>query len=180
MTTAETTPRVTTPPNTPTQKDEAAHAVVRNHTLMAAGGGLIPVPGLDVAAVMGLQVNMIRKLAEIYHVPFDPTDVGTILSCVATTGLGKLVAYAVNSYTTLFSEFGSFSDNLTGGLVSGALTFGTGEIIQTHFANGGTMADLDYNHFISYYRVKVQEGDLVPQDIMQIESGIRSALAALG
>lgn len=180
MTTADTNPHVTTKQSTTTRKDEDAHAIVRNHTLMAAGGGLIPIPGVDVAAVMGLQVNMVRKLAEIYHVPFDPTDVRTILSCVATTGLGKLVTYAVNSYTTLFSEFGSFSDNLTHGLVSGALTFGTGEIIQTHFANGGTMENLDYTHFVSYYQTKIEEGDLVPQDIMQIENGIRNALSALG
>lgn len=160
-------------------QDEAAHAVVRNHALMAAGAGLIPVPGIDVAAVTGLQINMIRKLSEIYNVPFDPTDVRTILSSVATTGLSKLVGYAVNSYTSLFSEFGSFSDNITNGLVTGAATFGTGEIIQTHFKNGGNMLNLDYNHFIAYYKAKVQDGDLIPQDIMQIESGIRNAMKAI-
>lgn len=179
MTTAETIPNPSTEQPTTTQI-EAANAVVRNHALLAAGGGLIPVPGVDVAAVMGLQVNMIRSLAEIYQVPFDATDVRTILSCVATTGLGKLVSYAVNSYTTLFDELGSFSDNLTNGLVAGALTYGTGEIIQLHFEQGGTMANLDYTHFIGYYQNKIQEGDIVPQDIMQIESSIRTALAALG
>lgn len=160
-------------------KDDAADSVIRNHALLAAGAGLIPVPGMDVAAVTGIQINMIRKLSEIYQVPFDATDVRTILSATATTGLSKLVSYAVNSYTSLFSEFGSFSDNLTHGLVAGAATFGTGEIIQAHFEKGGNMLNLNYTHFISYYQTKIQDGDLIPNDIMQIESGIRSAMQAV-
>ncbi|MFK7931869.1 MAG: DUF697 domain-containing protein [Saprospiraceae bacterium] len=179
MTTVEETPDVTTQQPTTTERAAAGDAIIRNHALLAAGGGLIPVPGLDVAAVTGIQINMIRRLSELYGLPFEVQDVRTILSCVAATGLGKLVSYAVNSYTTLFEEFGSFSDNLTNGLVSGAITFGTGEIIQTHFEHGGTMGDLDYMDFIDYYQEKIQSGDLVPQDIMQIEQGIRSALTAL-
>ena len=176
---ATITPHVTTKQSTTTTKDEAAHSTVRNHALLAAGAGIIPIPGVDAAAVAGVQVNMIRKLSEIYHVPFDPADAQTIISAVVTTGLSRLVAYAVNSYTTLFSEFGSFSDNLTNGLVSGAATFGTGEVIQTHFKHGGTMNDLDYNHFITYYQEKIQSGDIVPNDIMHIENGIRSAMQAV-
>ncbi|MEL7021686.1 MAG: DUF697 domain-containing protein [Bacteroidota bacterium] len=159
--------------------DDSADAVIRNHALMAAGGGLIPLPGLDTAAVMGLQINMIKELSALYDVPFRVADVRTILSCVITTGLAKLIGQVVNTYTTLFDGLGTFSDNLTNGLVAGAVTFGTGEIIQQHFRQGGTIDNLNYIHFIDYYRIKIQEEDLIPKDILQIENSIRSVLAAL-
>lgn len=165
-------------PNVTTKVEEEAQTIIRNHAFFAAGTGLIPLPGLDIAATTFVQLEMIRKLSDLYRVPYDVLDVKTILTSLSTSGLSRLIAYGVNTYTTLFSELGSFSDNLTNGLVSGAATYGTGEIINIHFQKGGTIDNLNFTHFFDYYSQKLESGDFVPAEIAQIEKGLRSAISS--
>ena len=43
-----------------------AEDIIKRKTLYAAGAGLIPFPILDVATLLGVQLTMIRSLADLY------------------------------------------------------------------------------------------------------------------
>ncbi|MEM0998095.1 MAG: GTPase, partial [Bacteroidota bacterium] len=45
---------------------------INKYSLIAAGAGLIPIPVIDLAAVSGVQFDMIRQLCIQYGVGFDP------------------------------------------------------------------------------------------------------------
>ena len=59
-----------TTPMTENRSEEAASQLVDRFSLWSGAAGLIPVPLIDVVAVGGVQLQMLRKLSEIYGVPF--------------------------------------------------------------------------------------------------------------
>jgi len=59
-----------TTPMTDEQRDEAASQIVDRFSLWSGAAGLIPVPFVDIAAVGGLQLQMLRRISEVYGIPF--------------------------------------------------------------------------------------------------------------
>ena len=59
------------PPSSDVERDKLATSVVDRYSLYAGGAGLIPIPAADIAAVAAVQLQMVRKLSEIYGVPFS-------------------------------------------------------------------------------------------------------------
>ncbi len=57
-------------PTTDAEREEAASQLVDRFSLWSGAAGLIPVPLIDVVAVGGVQLQMLRRLSEIYGVPF--------------------------------------------------------------------------------------------------------------
>ena len=55
---------------TETSRRQEAHKITVRRTLYAAGAGLIPIPIVDAAAILGIQALMIRDIAHIYEVEF--------------------------------------------------------------------------------------------------------------
>ena len=51
-------------------RDEAASKLVDRFSLWSGAAGLIPLPIVDIAAVGGVQLEMLRRLSDIYGVPF--------------------------------------------------------------------------------------------------------------
>src|SRR4029077_18710581 len=60
-------------PETAEAKDRRARAtaVVKRLSLWSGAAGLIPIPLVDLAAVGGVQIEMLRRVSKIYDVPFS-------------------------------------------------------------------------------------------------------------
>ena len=52
-------------------RDERASQLVDRLSLWSGAAGLIPLPLVDMAAVGGVQLYMLRRLSEIYEIPFS-------------------------------------------------------------------------------------------------------------
>ena len=66
------------------RRDELASQVGRAvFVLWSGAAGLIPVPIVDVAAVGGVQLLMLRRLSEIYGVPFSDNRGKSIIASLA-------------------------------------------------------------------------------------------------
>src|SRR5882762_4153602 len=65
------------------QRDEQAAQLVDRLSLWSGAAGLIPVPLVDIAAVGGVQLHMLRRLSEIYGVPFSENRGKSILASIA-------------------------------------------------------------------------------------------------
>ena len=61
-------------------------SIIKKHIFFSMGVGLIPVPMLDMVAITGVQLNMLRKLAEMYEVPFNEHKVKSTLSSLVGGG----------------------------------------------------------------------------------------------
>src|SRR5713101_2083222 len=65
------------------QRDDAASKLVDRFSLWSGAAGLIPVPLVDIAAVGGVQMQMLRRLSEIYGVPFSDNRGKAIIASLA-------------------------------------------------------------------------------------------------
>ena len=64
--------------------------IIRENTLWATGGGLIPVPMLDMIAITAVELKMLKELSALYEVPFREHQVKSILALLLA-GMGAPV-----------------------------------------------------------------------------------------
>jgi len=148
-------------PMTDEQRDELASELVNRFSLWSGAAGLIPVPILDMVAVGGVQLQMLRRLSEIYGVPFAENRGKSIIATLA----GSFIPASTATGTAV--SLGSLVKGLPGvgtaiGIVSmpafsAAATFAIGKVFIQHFASGGTLLDFnppDYREFIKAQKEK--------------------------
>src|SRR6478736_820723 len=108
-----------------------ARKLVERFSLYSGVAGLLPVPVVDVAAVGGVQLQMLRRISQLYDVPFSKNRGKAIVASLAgtmipaSTGLG--VASMAKSVPAL----------------SVGATYVIGMAFVEHFARGGTLLDFD-------------------------------------
>jgi uncharacterized protein (DUF697 family) len=149
-------------PTTDEERDQLASQLVDRFSLWSGAAGLIPVPLIDMAAVGGVQLQMLRRLSEIYGVPFAENRGKSIIASLA----GAIIP--ASTATTTAMGVGSLAKGLPGvGTVIGALsmpvfsagvTYVIGKVFIQHFASGGTLLDFnppDYREFIKAQQEKL-------------------------
>ncbi len=133
--------------------------VVRYHVWGAMGVGLVPVPLVDVAGIMGIQLNLLRMLARMYGAPFRKDASRNIVSAF----LGGVAPAAIEP--TLFSSvvkiipvMGQTAGVVSMPILAGASTYAIGKVFIQHFASGGTFLTFDPQQVKAYYAHMFAEG----------------------
>ena len=90
------------------RRDEQASQLVDRYSLWSGAAGLIPIPIVDVAVVGGVQIQMLRKLSEIYGVPFSDNMGKSVLASLA----GSLIP--ASTATTTAMGVGSLMKGIPG------------------------------------------------------------------
>lgn len=138
-----------------------AEKLIREHMIVAMGAGLIPVPFADWATTTAVQLNLVRKLAALYDVPFfSGMANGLIASLVgATTVRGGA------SIVKLIPGVGWIAGGLTASVLAAATTYAVGKVFASHFASGGTLKDFDMETAKKAYTRAFQEGQRVYDEV---------------
>src|SRR5436190_10205945 len=142
-------------------RDELASQLVDRLSLWSGAAGLIPVPLVDIAAVGGVQLHMLRRLSEIYGVPFSDNRGKSILASLAGAVIPASTAtttmVGVGSLVKSFPGLGTAVGALTMPVFSAGATWVIGRVFIQHFASGGTLLDFnppDYREFIKTQKEK--------------------------
>ena len=129
---------------------QKANKIIRIRTLLATGAGFIPLPLLDAAGILTIQLWMLRDLAKLYDIPFKKhlakSLVGTLVGNVGSTGLIKFIP--------------GLGHLLGGGAVAvsgGAATYALGKVFAQHFDQGGTLLSFDPIKSREYFRAFYEE-----------------------
>ncbi len=138
-------------------REAEALALVDSFLPWSAGAGILPLPGVDMALIIGVQLRMLAKLAELYGVPFKEQAakslVATLMaSLVQNTVLGSL-AYAFKFTPVLGPLLG------IAGLpaVAAAGTFALGKVFITHLEAGGTFLEFDPQKVQAHFRAEFEK-----------------------
>ena len=143
---------------TDARRDEVASQLVDRLALWSGAAGLIPLPVVDLAAVGGVQLYMLRRLAEIYGVPFSENRGKSVLASLAGAVIPFTTATTIGGLAKFFPVFGTAIGQLTMAGVSAPATWVIGKVFIQHFASGGTLLDFnppDYREFIKAQREKL-------------------------
>jgi uncharacterized protein (DUF697 family) len=141
--------------------------IVRNHVLGSMGVGLIPVPLVDIVALTGVHLNMLRRLAKAYDIPFSKDKVKNILGSLIGAGLPVSLSGAFFSLIKGIPIIGQTTGALAMPILAGATTYAVGKVFNQHFASGGTFLNFKPEEVRDYYEKMFKEGQKVAADLNQ-------------
>jgi uncharacterized protein (DUF697 family) len=143
--------------------EQGALRIVNRHALYSAAAGLVPLPVFDLAAITGVQVKMLKDLADHYHVPYGE-DMGKGLISALIGGIvpTRLAWGAAGSFIKGLPVIGSVLGMITSPAFASASTYAVGKVFIQHFESGGTFLDFDPNavraHFAREFDAAKQAG----------------------
>jgi len=144
---------------------EEANNFIRRRMFWAAGAGLIPIPLFDLMALTGLQIDMIRVLADDYGVPYKREAVKGIVSALVGSVVPVGLAAPVGSFLKAIPIVGTSLGVLSMSILGGASTYAVGKVFISHFEAGGTLLDFDVEAMNSYFMEKFTEGKQIVKDM---------------
>jgi uncharacterized protein (DUF697 family) len=149
-------------PMTDEQRDTLASQLVDRFSLWSGAAGLIPVPLIDMAAVGGVQLQMLRRLSEIYGVPFSDNRgksvIASLAGAIIPASTATTTAMGVGSLFKAVPGVGTAIGALSMPVFSAGATYVIGKVFIQHFASGGTLLDFnppDYREFIKAQQEKL-------------------------
>jgi uncharacterized protein (DUF697 family) len=132
-------------------REEEASKLVNRFAVWSGVAGLIPVPVVDTVAVGGLQLQMVRRISQIFDVPFSENSGKAVIASLvgamvpATSSLGAL------SVLKIVPVVGTLTSAFVMPVLSAGATYAIGKAFIRHFASGGTFLDFnppDYHEFV--------------------------------
>ena len=118
--------------------------IVRDYRFLAMGAGVIPVPGADMVAIVGLQLKVLASLAELYGVAFTLAQARLIVtSLIAALGSTILARSMFLSLAKAIPGIGSILGAASLPLAGGAITHALGHLAIDHFEAGGTLGSFN-------------------------------------
>jgi uncharacterized protein (DUF697 family) len=142
-------------------RDEAAARVVSSYAAWAAVAGIIPVPVADVVAIGALQLQMLRKLAEIYGTAFSDNLGKSVLASLAGSilpaSVASTAAYGVASALKAFPLIGTSIASVSMPALSAGSTYAIGKVFIQHFSSGGSLLNFDPNEYREFMKAQAEK-----------------------
>ena len=123
-------------------REAAARSTIKYYAAWSFGAGLVAIPMVELLLVTGVQIQMVRKLSEIYGVKFGDSGIrnsvmallGGLAAETLAVGIGLPLARAIPGIGQILSL-------LTMPAFATASTCAVGEVYLQHFEKGGTLLD---------------------------------------
>src|ERR1700733_7078726 len=141
----------TTAPSSTAERGEVANKLVDRFALWSGVAGLIPIPVVDVLAVGGLQIQMLRRLSQIYDVQFSENRGKALIAALAGTMIPATSGMGAASAMKAIPVVNILAAGFVMPVLSAGATFAIGKAFIQHFESGGTLLDFnppDYREFV--------------------------------
>src|SRR5215469_8955738 len=129
--------------DTPETREEMASKLVDRFALWSGVAGLIPVPVVDVFAVGGLQIQMVRRISQIYDVEFSENRGKALIAALAGTMIPATSGMGAASALKFVPVVNLIAAGFVMPVLSAGATYAIGKAFIQHFESGGTL--LDFN-----------------------------------
>ncbi len=120
-----------------------AMAIVRSYYSWSAAAGLLPVPLLDFAAIVGVQAKMVGELVDLYRKPVDKRLVRPLITSLLGTSGGFAVAGPLVRLLWTVPVLGPLASLFTLPAMATASCWATGRVFIDHFESGRSLHDFD-------------------------------------
>lgn len=138
-----------------------ADKIVQNSVLWTIGAGFIPIPIADMVAVTAIQIDMIKKIAELYELSYSEANLKSWLSTLSGSVMSRFGADAIKFIPGIGSVIGGISV----AALSGSSTYAVGQVFIEHFENGGNFSDFQVEGFVDFYKKQFEKGKAFVDDL---------------
>jgi uncharacterized protein (DUF697 family) len=142
-------------------RTERLEKLAKNHILASMGVGLVPFPLVDMVALFGIQLDLVKKLSTEYDVPFKREVGKSIISSLAGGFLPQSLGGAIASGIKIIPIIGQTTGAVAMPVFSGAATYALYKVFVQHFESGGTFLDLDPAKVKAYFAENFAKGKKV-------------------
>jgi uncharacterized protein (DUF697 family) len=132
-------------------RNELASKLVDRFAVWSGVAGLVPLPIVDVVAVGGLQLQMLRRISQIYNVGFSENRGKALLASLAGALIPASSGMGAASAMKFVPIVGTISAIFVMPALSAGATYAIGKAFIQHFESGGTLLDFnppDYREFV--------------------------------
>jgi uncharacterized protein (DUF697 family) len=136
----------------PSVNEVAALESVRRHMAWSAAGGLLPMPGLEVPAILAIQLKKLSDIAHIYEVPFTRHVVKAAVSGLLGNFFPVAAAQGSNSAIKSIPIIGPFVALIWQPALAAAATWAVGKVFMQHFESGSRFLDFKSEAIREYFR----------------------------
>lgn len=148
-------------------KQKQAEEIINNYMLWSAGGGMLPIPIADIAAVSALQVEMLSKLAALYDTDISQERSKAFIAAVAGT---TVIRYALSALKVL-PGLGTIAGSAAGAATSAASTFALGHVAVRYFEQDGSLDNVDVDAAREAFAEAFEEGKARAKEMQQGAGG---------
>jgi uncharacterized protein (DUF697 family) len=137
------------------ERGEVASKLVDRFAIWSGVAGLVPVPIVDILAVGGIQLQMLRRLSQIYGVDFSENRGKAVIAALAGSMIPTTSGMGAASVLKVVPFFGTIVSAFVMPALSAGATFAIGKAFIQHFASGGTLLDFnppDYREFVKHHK----------------------------
>jgi uncharacterized protein (DUF697 family) len=137
------------------ERVKASSAFVSRYAKIAAGVCFMPLPFIDFAALMTVQVLLVRRIAHLFGQTATKEQIrGLVVSLVGSvipTGVGQGVGATLSLSSLPVLVSGAVVYFVATPLLAYALTRAVGNVFIMHFESGGTLLTFDPKAFTEYF-----------------------------
>jgi len=139
------------------QTNADADRILRNHTIAAGAGILVPVPLLNIGVLTAIQLRMLKRLAKAYEVEFVEQRANALIGTLASVSLRA----SAHGLLSIVPGIGRSLALLGAPLFPAAATYALGRVFIKHFESGGTFLNFDETKAKDEFDEEVKEGKKV-------------------
>lgn len=130
-----------------------SNRIVEKYSAFASGSVLLPVPGIDIVYITGIQLKMLSELSKVYDLKFK-RDRGKAIVTSLISGIftNKFMFSAAPFMVRYIPIVGFLLAPLSIVLFSSALTYSVGKVFIQHFEAGGTFLNFNPEEVRAHFR----------------------------
>jgi hypothetical protein len=117
--------------------------IVRRYMAFSAAAGILPLPAVDVAGAVAVQVKMLHAIAKLYGVSFDSALARQLVLALVGGGGAIALALPAASAAKTVPVVGTVASVVLSPAFATLSCYGTGRAFLGHFEAGGTLQSFD-------------------------------------
>jgi len=124
-------------------KEDQCNSLINSASTWAAAATLIPVNGLDMAALAAVEANLIINISAVYGEKLPKYAVSGVISTLLGTLVPMYGAKLTIPFLLKWIPFGNFVGAATMAGFGAAATYAIGKVFVNHYENGGTFGSFN-------------------------------------
>jgi len=139
-------------------QESQARRTITTYTWWSMGAGLLPLPLVDMAAILGVRMRMLYMLSKNYNVPFSRDPGKKIISFLLGAAIPLSLTDTVRSTLKWVPFVGPMIGVMSMPIFTGAKTYAIGKSFIMHFESSGTFLDFDPARVPGILQRRVRKG----------------------
>jgi len=124
-------------------------------SLWSGAAGFIPMPFIDLAAIGGVQIQMLRRISRLYNIPFSENRGKALIASLIGSLIPGTSVIGAASIAKGVPLLGTAISAVAMPTLSAGATYAIGIAFIQHFDSGGTLLDFNPSKYRAFVKARI-------------------------